>query len=264
MHIGKKHIGIGIILVIEAIILFLTINWQFRGNVLNDVQVNKTRTASIFIPGYGGNAVSTDDFIQQFSEHNIASRTLKIYITKDGKVSTARQYKKVESDNPLVQLVFQDNTHPYKESNQMVNVMRYLKQKYNITHVNMLGHSSGGNIAYYYMVNHPHLKGVPVVSKFVSIAADYPTNDPYAKGGPENLPRNLEILNIAGQIWNMSSDAEEAIDIVKPMGKLVQPYVKSYRFWLYSSNPLNAEHSMLHENPVIDKHIAEFLFGFKK
>ncbi|UQS87148.1 alpha/beta hydrolase [Nicoliella spurrieriana] len=264
MRIRKKHIGISIILFIEAIIFIFTLNWQFRGNVLNDVQVHKTRTATVFIPGFAGNAVSTDDFIQQFSEHNIASRTLKIGITKNGKVYTIEQYKKVESDNPLVQLVFKDNTHPYKESNQMVSVMRYLKNKYNITSVNLLGHSSGGNIAYYYMVNHPHLKDLPTVSKFVSIAADYPTNDPYAKGGPQNLPKNLEILNIAGEIWNLKSDAEEAVDIVKPMGKLVQPHVKSYQFWLYRSDPLSAEHSMLHENPVIDKHIAGFLFGFKK
>ncbi|TPR14856.1 MULTISPECIES: alpha/beta hydrolase [Apilactobacillus] len=254
----KRKIIIGIVLFLEAIAFITSTLWVFRGRVLNDVKVEKSRTATIFIPGYGGNAVSTDDFINQFNDHGIAKRSLRIYISNDGKVSTMKQYvKKIKKDNPLVQLIFQDNTHPEKQADQMVNVMSYLHDKYNIKSVNFLGHSSGGTIAYEYMVKHPHQKNAPEANKFVSIANDYDPNDKRVK----NLPRTLHVLNIAGEIYNVGTDGEEAVNIVKPMGKLVSPYVKSYQFYLYRADPLSAEHSMLHENPSLDKTIAEFLFN---
>lgn len=260
MHSKRRKIIIGIILLIEAIALFTTTAWIFRGRVLNNVKVEKTRTATIFIPGYGGNAVSTDDFINQLNDHGLAKRALRIHISNHGKVTTMKKYeKKIRKNNPLIQLIFADNTHPIKEANQMKNVMKYLYKKYHIKRVNFLGHSSGGTIAYEYMVRHPHLKKVPAVHKFVSIANDYAPNDTRA----QNLPRHLEILNIAGEIYNVGTDGEEAVNIVKPMGKLVQPYVKSYRFFLYQAGPISAEHSMLHENPTLDKTIAEFLFNKK-
>ncbi|MCL0330216.1 alpha/beta hydrolase [Apilactobacillus xinyiensis] len=256
MHNKRKKILIGLVLLVEFIIFITSTLWIFRGSVLNDLNVKKTPTATVFIPGYGGNAVSTNDFIEQFNDHKIAKRTLRLHISSDGKVSTIKQYAKVGNNNPLVQLLFSDNTHPIKESYQMSNVMKYLYKKYHIKSVNLIGHSSGGQIAYEYMVNHPNEKNVPKVNKFVSIANDYPKNDPRVK----NLPKNLEVLNIAGEIYNFGTDAEEAVDIVKPMGKLVAPHVKSYTFHLYKAGPLSAEHSMLHENPEIDKIIAEFLF----
>ncbi|CAI2559020.1 hypothetical protein AKUH3B111A_01820 [Apilactobacillus kunkeei] len=257
MHSKRRKIIIGIVLIIEAIALFITTSWIFRGRVLNDVKVDKTRTATIFIPGYGGNAVSTDDFINQFNDHGIAKRALRIHISSKGKVTTMKKYvKKISSDNPLVQLIFEDNTHPIKEAKQMKNVMTYLYKTYHIKSVNFLGHSSGGQIAYEYMVRNPNQKNAPKINKFVSIANDYPAGDKRAK----NLPRNLKIFNIAGEIYNVGTDGEEAVDIVKPMGKLVKPYVKSYQFYLYRGDPISAEHSMLHENPTLDKTIAEFLF----
>ncbi|AYF93024.1 alpha/beta hydrolase [Apilactobacillus bombintestini] len=260
MHTKRRKITIGIVLLIELIALFTTTAWIFRGRVLNNVHVDKTRTATIFIPGYGGNAVSTDDFINQFNDHGIAKRALRIHISAHGKVTTMKKYvHKIKKNNPLVQLIFENNTDPDKEADQMKNVMSYLYKKYHIKKVNFLGHSSGGAIAYEYMVKHPHQKNAPKVNKFVSIANDYDPNDKRVK----NLPRNLKILNIAGEIYNVGTDGEEAVDIVKPMGKLVRPYVKEYKFFLYQAGPISAEHSMLHENPTLDKTIAEFLFRNK-
>ncbi|GLB47325.1 hydrolase [Philodulcilactobacillus myokoensis] len=256
MHTSKK-VFITILLLIECFIFILTIGWQFRGSALNHVKVQQRSTATVFCPGYGGNAVSTDDFIEQFNTHRIARRALRIYVDTNNHISTMHKYHKVANNNPLVQLIFKDNTHPNRQANQMPYVMRYLYKVYHIKSVNLIGHSSGGNIGFDYMLNHPNLKDVPKVNKFVSIAANYKIPDRKVK----NLPKNLKILNIAGEIYNLGTDGEVPVKTVSPMKKLVDGHVASYQFYVYRSNPLAAEHSMLHENPQLDKVIAEFLFN---
>lgn len=258
LHFTGKNIALDIVLLLELLIFIFTIQWQFRGNVLNHTPVQRTDTATVFIPGFGGNAVSTDDFIDQFSQHKLATRTLRIYISNNNKVSTMGNYHPVAKDNPMVQLVFQDVFNTQHETHQMIYVMRYLRQKYHIKNVNFIGHSSGGNIAFGYMLENPQAQGVPVPRKLVTIGANYNPNDDASR-----LPKTLHILNIAGEIWNAKTDGEVPNKIVKPMGKLVRHHVGAYRYYVYSSNPLDAEHSMLHENPRLDKIIAEFLWDNK-
>ena len=256
MHFTPKKIALDVLLIIEAIIFCFTIQYQFRGSALNSAHVKRSRTATVFIPGYGGNAVSTNNFIDQFSQHHLATRALRVYVAKNNHVSTIGHYHPL-TNNPMVQLVFQDDFHPKRQAGQMIYVMHYLYRKYHIRSVNYIGHSSGGNIAFDYMIHNPHATKVPISKKLVTIGANYAPNDPLVK----NLPKSLHILNIAGEIWNAKSDGEVPNNIVQPMGKLVRKHVGQYRYYVYSSNPLNAEHSMLHENPKLDKIIGEFLWN---
>ena len=257
MRFTPKKIALDILLVIEAVAFCFLINWQFRGNVLNSAHVKQNSTATVFIPGFGGNAVSTNDFINQFSQHRLASRALRVYVPENNRISTMHQYHPIAKNNPMVQLEFQDDLHPQKQAGQMIYVMHYLYQKYHIKKVNFIGHSSGGNIAFDYMIHHPHATNVPQPEKFVTIGANYAPHDPLVK----NLPKSLHVLNIAGEIYNAKSDGEVPNKIVQPMGKLVRKHVGKYRYFVYRSNPVNAEHSMLHENPKLDKIIGEFLWN---
>lgn len=257
MHFTPKKIALGIVIVIEVIIFCVLIQWQFRGRVLNTVHVKQQSTATVFIPGFGGNAASTNDFINQYSWHNVATKSLRIYISKKNHISTMKQYHPIVKNNPMVQLIFQDDLHPHRQAAQMIYAMHYLCKKYHIKKVNFIGHSSGGNIAFDYMIHNPHAKQVPTPVKLVTIGANYAPNDPLVK----NLPKGLHILNIAGEIYNSKTDGEVPNKIVKPMGKLVRKHVGKYRYYVYSSNPMSAEHSMLHENPSLDKIIAEFLWN---
>lgn len=257
-HFSAKNLILDIIIAMGLVIFCLTmVLGQFKGSVLSDVHPHHSSTATLFIPGFGGNAVSTNDFIEEFSQHHIATQALRVYVSKDNHVSTAGYYHPVTNNNPMVQVMFQDDLHPKHQSRQMIYVMHYLYKKYHIRSVNYIGHSSGGNIAFDYMIHNPHAKNVPKSKKLVTIGANYNPDDSLVK----NLPKHLHILNIAGEIWNTKTDGEVPNKIVKPMGKLVRKHVGKYRYYVYSSNPLNAEHSMLHENPSLDKIIGNFLWN---
>ena len=256
MHFTPKKIALDLIIIIEVIIFCVLIQWQFRGRVLNSAHVQRQSTDTVFIPGFGGNAASTNDFINQYSWHRVATQALRVYVAKDNRVSTMKQYHPLVKNNPMVQLVFQDDLHPKRQAGQMIYAMHYLYRKYHIRKVNFIGHSSGGNIAFDYMIHNPKARQVPTPEKMVTIGANYAPHDPLVK----NLPKSLHILNIAGEIYNAKSDGEVPNDIVQPMGKLVRKHVGEYRYYVYSSNPMDAEHSMLHENPKLDKIIAEFLW----
>lgn len=258
MHFTLKNISLTIILLFEAIIFCVVlIKGQFGGEILHNVHPHYSSTATAFIPGFGGNAVSTQDYMDKFSQNHLATRALRVYVTKDNHVSTIGYYHKPLKNNPLIQLEFQDDTHPHRQASQMIYIMRYLYHKYHIKSINYVGHSSGGNIAFDYMIHHPYAKDVPKSKKLVTIGANYAPNDPLV----HNLPKRLHILNIAGEIWNSKTDGEVPNDIVKPMGKLVRKHVNKYRYYIYSSNPIDAEHSMLHQSIGLDRIIGEFLWN---
>ncbi|MCF6515265.1 alpha/beta hydrolase [Lactobacillus sp. S2-2] len=242
-----------------AIIPFLLLIgiWESRQLTLKNLKVNQSTTATIFIPGYGGNQISTNATINHLNNFHIATKTLRIHVKKDGSIYKTKQFNQFSKNNPTIQLLFDNNKNPKLEANQMVNVMHYLYNKYNIKKINFVGHSSGANIAYDYLIRNSKTSKVPTPQKFISFASNFSKTP---QPNYQNIPKQLQILNLVGEIKHSRSDSEIPLNTTKNMEKLVKPFVKSYQYKIYRGNYLQAEHSMLHENPAVDKIIAEFLF----
>lgn len=232
--------------------------WWYNNNRVAKYHVNQTRTATIFIPGMGGNNITSNYMVSSWDKDRVATKALQVYVKDNGKVSTTKQFNKIGKNNPVVQVTFQTNNKPGFEGSRMPYLMRYLHNKYGIKKVNLIGHSSGGTIIYDYLTRHNHTKDVPETVHFVSMADTYPLKDPKYIN---NLPKNLEILNFCGDIDHTGSDGLIPTKDIKPMKNLVKGHVKSYKFQIYHGYPQQAQHSMLHENPEVNKIIAQYLYN---
>ncbi|EKK21105.1 alpha/beta hydrolase [Fructilactobacillus florum] len=232
--------------------------WWYNNNKIGHYQVKQTRTATVFIPGLGGNTITSDFMASDWDKRGVATRALQVYVKNNGEVSTKKQFNRVGKNNPVVQVEFQTNNKPGFEGSLMPNLMKYLHKEYNIDSVNLIGHSSGGTIIYDYLTRHDHTTDVPKTKHFVSMANTYPLSDPKYIN---NLPKDLSILNFCGNINRSGSDGLIPVKDVKPMRQLVEGKVKSYQFYVYHGDPQQAQHSMLHENPAVNKIIAEYMYG---
>ncbi|WP_413627817.1 alpha/beta hydrolase [Fructilactobacillus vespulae] len=235
--------------------------WWYNAHKESSYTVKQTRTATVFIPGLGGNFITSDYMVSSWDRDGVATKALQVYVKDNGKVETVKQYAKIDKNNPLVQVNFQTNNKPAIESKLMPNLMKYLHDKYGIKNVNLIGHSSGGEIIYDYLTNKDNLNKIPAdqlpqVDNFISMANTYPLHDKNIV----NLPKNLRILNLCGDIDHTGSDGLIPTRDVQPFGNLVKDHVKEYTYYVYHGDPQQAQHSMLHENPAINKIIAQYMY----
>ncbi|KRM96121.1 cell surface hydrolase, membrane-bound [Liquorilactobacillus aquaticus DSM 21051] len=238
-------------------ILFLGGMWQARqASFLRGTKIQRTGTPTLFIPGYMGNRVSFGGMIFRLDHYGLGTKTMIIHVSADGKIHF-NQKASLKSKNPLIQVLFENNRNEQVEAVQLGKVLIELKRKYNVPRVNLVGHSSGGNIVYDYLINKTSKKSqAPQVIKFVNIATTFPG----LKESGKKLDPELSILNIAGNIWGQKTDGGIPLNKDLYLEKIVKPYVKDYRAKVIKGSPLTAYHSMLHENGEVDREIAMFLF----
>lgn len=225
--------------------------WQSRQRSLANLSVPQTHTATLFLPGNSGGWLSLRGMVTSLDRPHLGHYSLTARVTVDGHVSW-QQHAPITT-NALIPVLFKDNTHPQKEAQQLVTVLRQLHDRYSITRVNLVGHSSGGTIAYDYLNRTQH---APVtVSRLVCIGADFPERQPLKQAEPQ-----LHILNLAGAIGYLDNDSEVPIDTVTPLKRLVAGHVASYRFQELRGPVWQMQHSLLHENPAIDRIMIRFLY----
>ncbi|USS86100.1 alpha/beta hydrolase [Fructilactobacillus cliffordii] len=231
--------------------------WWYNTQKASNYHVKQSRTATVFIPGLGGNYITSDYMVSSWDKNGAATKALQVYIKDNGKVSTVKQFNKIGKNNPVIQANFQTNNKPAFEATHMPQLLAYLKKNYGINKVNLIGHSSGGEIIYDYLTKYRKTADQPEVVHFVSMANTYPLKDPNIT----NLPKNLQILNFCGNVSNTGSDGLIPVRDVVKMKELVRGHVKSYKLYVYNGDPQQAQHSMLHENPEVNKIIAEYMFN---
>ncbi|WP_395322889.1 alpha/beta fold hydrolase [Levilactobacillus parabrevis] len=247
-----KHLrGLTILLTVLVTLGALAWGWHARQAALATTRVPQTRTATLFLPGNSGGWLSMRDMVLSLSRPQLAHFSLTAHVTDSGHVNW--QQRQPISANPLVPVLFKDNTHAAREARQLVTVLTQLRARYGITHINFVGHSSGGTIAYDYLNQARH---APVtVSRIVCIGADFPGCSPLRAHYPQ-----LHILNLAGSIGLTGNDSEVPVDTATPLRHLVSGHVGSYRFEELRGPVWDMQHSLLHENPAIDRKIIRFLY----
>ncbi|WP_061776981.1 alpha/beta fold hydrolase [Levilactobacillus senmaizukei] len=248
----KHRRGLIITLTLIVILGALAGWWHSRWQILKHTQVPTTRTATLFLPGTQGAWLSLRSMVVSLNRPHLGHFTLTAKVAFNGSV-TWDSHGTFDPRNPLIPVIFKDNTHPRRQAEQLRTVLTVLHRHYGIDHVNFVGHSSGGTIAYDYL---NQSQPAPVtVDRLVCLGADFPERTPLRYHYPQ-----LHILNLAGSIGRLGNDSEVPVNTATPMKHLVQGKVASYHFQKLTGPIWNTQHSLLHENPAVDRLMIHFLY----
>ncbi|WP_239256943.1 alpha/beta hydrolase [Listeria ilorinensis] len=237
---------------------------------------------TIFVHGYAGTENSLGNMIKRLSKDGQATKSLILTVSADGSVSASGQFNKM-SPNPLIQILFADNKSSM--DNQTIwleNALTMLKNDYHIEKINAVGHSMGGVSLTNYLEKDSNNSTYPQVEKLVLIAAplnglvigedgvtpyDLTDNGPgvetdrYAQfmNGQSRLPSALQVFNIAGDLED-GTKSDGSVSVASALsGRFIYAEVAHYSEKTFYGE--NAAHSKLHENPDVDKAIADFLWS---
>ncbi|WP_024746735.1 alpha/beta fold hydrolase [Levilactobacillus namurensis] len=250
MHYQRFWISL---IITVALLGGLTAAWANHHRALRHLRVPQTRTATLLLPGDGGNWLSLRSMTLTLAQPHLATHSLTAHVATNGRV-TWDHLASVRANNPLIPVLFADNTHPQREARQLVTVIQQLHQRNHISRVNLVGHSSGGTIAVAYLNQAP--RDTARIAKLVCIGADFPGVAPLRHSEPQ-----LQVLNLAGVIGQVPNDGEVPVSDATKLRALVGSQVASYHFRLIHGQVWQTEHSLLHENATVDRIIATFLFS---
>lgn len=257
---GKILIVLGMITGLILVARFLFLLWfHQKEKVLENVSVAKNDSLTLFIPGTHGGAISFGGMIKRLDKYQLGNFSYTVKIHSDKTFTELK--RKGFQPNGMIQLIFDDNTDAKAENEQLFTYMQYLK-KLGIQNVNLVGHSTGGPMSTDFLIKYGKNNTIPKIKKFISISGDFklPLPNAYINDG-KKLPKDLKALNISGKIWGFETDGLVPLKEVIVMKDIFKENVASYRYVELDGSPLSTFHFMLHENPEVDKLVAEFLWN---
>lgn len=241
---------------------------------------------TVYIHGHGAGARSTDDMISYAQSHAHATRALLVIVDRRGNAHFYGTMNK-NTYRPTIQVVFKDNmnTNFNVTSGWLHEIMSQLKRDYGVTELNAVAHSMGNMTLLYYMLNYGKNKNLPQLKKQVDIAGHYdgiagikdkPNSNWFTKSGRpaymtfdyehalklrKNYPnKQVDILNFYGNLDNgTNTDGRVSTVSARSIKYVLRGRYKSYRQVKISG--YMGEHSMLHENPKVDRIMDKFLWS---
>ncbi|MCL1631823.1 alpha/beta hydrolase [Sporolactobacillus sp. CPB3-1] len=237
------------------------------------VRMVKRQIPTVFIHGWKGTERSFKTMLRRFKKnYNGPERAIIMTVEPNGAVKSSGQI--TDQKIPLIQVIFSSNHESMQQQAVWLkNVFFILKNTYHLNEVNVVSHSMGGKAFTYYLEKIENQTHYPVVKKYVAIAAPFdwisgPQNDrlytleqlkreSYLVQHHDRLPQDLDVLAIAGVMRNV----HEGDGVVSLQGAFFGRYFFNRDHYkekiVYGAK---AQHSMLHENPQVDRIIADFLW----
>lgn len=240
------------------------------------LKVTNRHIPTVFIHGYAGNDRSFHGMIRRFSEkYHWGTESLHIRVDTSGKLHTQGSYP-TDAKNPLINIVFDDNRASIAQQSAWTKkAMRYLKKHYAIKKFYAVGHSMGGGTWISYLATEGDNPVYPMADKIVFLGVPfYPEeylngseevvinhasylHGRFAKRISQVLPKKTQILIIGGDILDGSkSDGEVSAASVRYGKKIFTKQQLS----LHILKSKDANHSALHELPIVDNYISDFLW----
>ena len=251
----------GLVLVGGLGLWFGQLQWQTHQ--LGEEKFQQSDVPTVMLAGYGGNQWTYNGMIQRLTSAHIAHLALKITVAADGKLTIERHGKL--NKNPLIQVLFVNNKDFRGEQRQLLPVLARLKSHYHVNTMNLMGHSMGGGVGLNTILSAQQPQ-YPQITKFVAIGSPFTglgkqpdqSRVKALKQQLTALPKQLKMLNLAGDVFGTKGDLEVAAATVWLKGIL--PATIDYHQVLISGDILTSEHSFLHENSHVDRLIAQFLW----
>lgn len=241
----------------------------------------KSAVPTVFIHGYGGTINSFGGMIQRLSNEGKTKKEMLITVQADGTLNVDGQLSK-EKDNPSIQVLFAANKdNEWNQTEWIYNVLKYLKQQ-GVDQVNLVGHSMGGVSSLRYLTTYGQPNDASEIKKFIAIGAPFNDFDDTAnnqsiddllQNGPNtlasryvdyskginNVPNKLPVLLLAGKLnENDMSDGTVPLSSALAAYSLLKTHGNPIDYQIFTGS--NAQHSQLHENPAVDKAVANFLW----
>lgn len=244
----------------------------------------KEEIPTFFFHGYAGTKNSFKGMIQRLEKEEQAKLTTQITVTKDGKLKI--KSKKKSNKRPLIQVIFADNKSGISNQEKWITSVLTWGKQHGMTKVNIIGHSMGGVSSLQTLLSEPK-DTLPEVVHFISLGANFNgfetqeatetvtemlTSGPRKQTGffqqlQQNLhkfPKETQWLSIGGLL---EKDQPNQGDGTVPLNSALGLHAFAVKNHLHHQyviveGPL-AQHSMLHENPEVDKLVAKFLWEKK-
>ncbi|MHC9536630.1 alpha/beta hydrolase [Dellaglioa sp. BT-FLS60] len=234
---------------------------------------------TLFVHGYGGNRLSFGSMINRFERVGYGRKDMVIIVDLDGSLHVEGQLR---SAQPFVQILFKNNVASVeKQSAWLYRIMQFLYGAYAIKKVDFVGHSMGSVSILRYLTEYRDALDAPTVAHAISIGAPYNdhniarttpkiedlflTDDGPVETTPlyqyfdkamQHLPKNLQFLNIAGDLKD-GNDGAVSVNSALSLRYLVKNQL-NYHELIVSGR--KAAHSLLHENKRVDESIYKFLW----
>ncbi|WP_436854799.1 alpha/beta hydrolase [Staphylococcus caeli] len=284
--IGKRYITLALIIAIAI----LTVT--FASLIANDKaklkQKNDATIPTFYLHGYVGTENSMKYLVESAIDTKSADQVVKANVSKNGMVTFDGKLN-TQSKHPVIDIIFEDNTNKDLEKNAqwIENVIVATMAEYHFDKFNFVAHSMGNQSFSYYMLKYGSDSHLPQLNKQVSLAGNYNgevsingldldiTLD--SEGKPNQMlkeyrglldmkthyPNTAQVLNIYGDLKDGTySDGRVTNVSSRALEYLLGGNIESYE--TYKVTGPKAEHSELHDNPVVINKINSFLWGTEK
>ncbi|MEK3888593.1 alpha/beta fold hydrolase [Bacillus sp. FSL K6-3431] len=276
---NTKHRSIGLFFII-ALIIGLVL---FRPKMMDDKKFAAEQPAvvpTLFVHGYKGSERSFSTMLSRMSDQQWGEKMLVCRVSKNGRISLKGTLSE-EKDNPFIQVIFENNRARINDQTKWLqNIMKILKDRYNVHEINLVGHSMGGLALTNYLETVNGHESYPKTLKLVTIGSPFKGIDHedyfelnYGEAlkdlrvgsiglrllidNKESFPANIKVLSIVGVI----SDPSTGDGLVSQQSALGnRDIVKQDQFNEVTIHDQKATHFGLHEHLYVDQLIAEFLW----
>lgn len=260
--------------------------WQRQARASRFVQ---STTPTIFFHGGDSSYRAEEHMVNAAKKAGVTKTVIRANVDRTGKVTLRGTIPK-GAINPIVEVNYENNRQ--LDFNQhgvwATRIVQQLKDRDGIKQVNMVGHSLGNISILYYELQNGQNQAMPQVQKQVDIAGHFdglnfknlPANitqpaglkldangKPNAMNGTYQQLTQLRttypkeqtrVLNIVGDTGNQTDGTVSNASSLS-LRYLLASRAKSYQTKIIRGQ--DAQHSRLHENPVVDRLLINFLWG---
>ncbi|EHO46990.1 hypothetical protein FC98_GL000463 [Lentilactobacillus kisonensis DSM 19906 = JCM 15041] len=274
----------GIILVVGSVLLaktFILIGRPINSHVDQQAINQIDAVPTLFLPGYFGNRFSFGFLLRRLVKKYGANKSLVIIVDRHGKLRLIGDFVDYRC---LIQVIFQDKrSRPKQQAEWLMRICDLLANR-GVSTINFVGHSMGCITIFWFLTHHQH--DIPVkVNRVITIAGPFNDSEiakntrdvedyPIDSTGPQQktavyralakkvtaMPRGIKFLNIAGTISSsQQNDGQVSLTSAFSLRYLLRDPIIYYRELVIRGS--RATHRLLHENRVVDAHIAKFIWN---
>lgn len=237
---------------------------------------------TLFIPGYFGNRLSFGRLLNRLTRQYHAHKSMVVKVGRHGEIRVSGQLSRSKA---MIQVLFaHKSSRPQQQAVWLSEICELLKTRYGVEQVNLVGHSMGCITIFWFLTHQS--KMTPVDVKHV-VAIAGPFNDseiarstdqvdayPLNAKGPVKrmpiyralsqrifaIPKDIKVLNIAGRISNsQQDDGEVSLNSAFSLRYILREPAAQYHELVIRGR--RATHRLLHENAIVDKSIAKFIWN---
>ncbi|MGO3728200.1 MAG: alpha/beta hydrolase [Enterococcus viikkiensis] len=273
----KKKIGIIISIIIVCFVGMILFKTKNSAHASKKIETPLAIPAPvIMVPGTNGDVDRFDSLVNSLKETEKNVDEIKITVNKDDSITSSGQFTK-KTKRPIIAIAFEDGSDPSlpKQARWFQKALEYAEKHYTFNTYDYLGYSNGGLIITGYLENEQKSND-PALYHLITLGTpyndtswDYNENNstftkPKAKSdllkyylkNKQNIPKNITVYNIAGNVDNQNMDTTVPLTSVLA-GRLIYGDSEKYKEIIVNEQ---SDHGSLIENPKTLKLIKEYLF----